>query len=266
MEAEYEKLQADLEEWRIDAPHRHPTQNTLLSQQQRAEEQARRFGFKNLMEQCWRRETPIDSFDDGPTAAHELRYEVTLLGDLPALTANFDHVSMLSLYAQNATSKIEPFLERFRRLRSLSVQGYPLGNVPEPIFRMPRLKELILPQCTLRLTASTAEQLAGLEQLTYLDLSDNPLGITPRLTNMRHLKILDLQNTGIRHVPPGLFSLRELTIADLSNNAIRHIDTGIFEVPADIFHALDWGGNPLSPQSRSLLRRYRQRMGVQVES
>ncbi|WP_226478012.1 leucine-rich repeat domain-containing protein [Pseudomonas sp. MWU16-30323] len=266
MEAEYEKLQADLEEWRIDAPHRHPTQNTLLSQQQRAEEQARRFGFKNLMEQCWRRETPIDSFDDGPTAAHELRYEVTLLGDLPALTANFDHVSMLSLYAQNTTSKITPFLERFRRLRSLSVQGYPLGNVPEPIFHMPRLKELILPQCTLRLTTSTAEQLAGLEQLTYLDLSDNPLGITPRLTNMRHLKILDLQNTGIRHVPPGLFSLRELTIADLSNNAIRHIGTGIFEVPADIFHALDWGGNPLSPQSSSLLRRYRQRMGVQVES
>lgn len=266
MEAEYEKLQADLEEWRLNVPNRHPTHYTLLSEQQRAEEQARRFGFKNLLERCWRRETPIDTLDAGPTATHELSYDVTLLGDLPVLTANFDHVSMLSLHAQNATSKVEAFLERLSRLRSLSIQGYQLGNLPEPIFQMPRLKELSLPQCNIRLTPRTTEQLAGLEGLTQLDLGDNLLDITPRVTNMPHLQVLDLQSTGIRHVPHGLFSLRELVIADLSNNAIRHIGAGIFDVPANVFHALDWGGNPLSLQSRYILRRYGQRMGVQVES
>jgi Leucine-rich repeat (LRR) protein len=257
--AEYEKLTADLQEWQISVPTHHPILGTELPQQVRAQEQVKRQAFKELLEACWRRELSTDDADDGPTLTHELSYTTTLLGDFPTVTANFDHVTLLSLYGEDATSGIGHFLESFPRLRSLSIQGYRLQRIPEQVFRLARLRELILPHGDIHLTVESNNALADLHQLTYLDLSDNLLSLTPRLGKMQQLAILDLQSTGIQQVPQGLFSLRNIVAADLRDNAIRHIDSGILEMPVPNFNAILWDGNPLSRPSLANLRRYAQR-------
>lgn len=262
--SEYEKLKADLQEWQINVPTHHPTLNMELIPMVRAHEQVKRQAFKELMEACWRRETATDDADDGLTITHELNYGATLIGDLPTVTANFDHVTLLSLHGEQATTGLGNFLDRFPKLRSLSIHGYRLQNIPAQAFRLPRLNELILPRCDIQLSIETANALADLHQLTYLDLSDNLLGITPSLENMQQLAVLDLQSTGISRVPQGLFSLRKIVAADLRDNAIRHIDNSILEVPIDNFNAILWEGNPLSRASLATLSRYARRHRADV--
>ncbi|NWE39572.1 leucine-rich repeat domain-containing protein [Pseudomonas yamanorum] len=262
LEAEYDKLTADLEEWRIDVPTQHPTLEFELSEDRRAREQVKRYRLKERLEACWRRETSIDTSNNSPHITHELMFEDTLLGDLPTLSANFDHVSLLALVGESATSDISRFLEAFPKLRSLSIQNYRLRQIPRQVFQMPELQELILPQCEIQLTPMGAEELGNLNLLTYLDLSDNLLGTTPRVGNMQHLTVLDLQSTGIREIPPGLLSLRRLSDADLRDNAIRNIGSELLEVPSKIFIALQLDGNPLSNHARRVISRYRQRARI----
>jgi len=257
--AEYEQLSADLQEWQIDVPTHHPVLGLEILPTVRADEQVKRQGLKQLLEACWRRETKVDKADSGHSVTHELNYSTTLLGDLPRVSANFDHVTLLSLSGEQATAGITGFLQMFPKLNTLSISGYRLGSIPEQVFQLRRLNKLMLPQCEIQLTPATNVALADLHQLTYLDLSDNLLGITPRVGNMQQLVILDLQATGIAQVPPGLFSLRKIQVADLSDNAIRHIDNAIHDLPVHNFNALLWNGNPLSPRSLATLRRYAQR-------
>jgi Leucine-rich repeat (LRR) protein len=264
---EYEKLTADLQEWQIDVPTHHPTLNLGLLPTVRAHEQVKRQALKELLEACWRRETATDDADDGLTITHELNFNTTLIGELPTVTANFDHVTLLSLQGEGATTGLGNFLDSFPRLRSLTIRGYRLQSIPAKVFQLARLHELVLPNCTIQLNAATADALAEMHRLTYLDLSDNLLGITPRLGNMQQLEILDLQSTGIRVVPQGMFSLRRIESADLRDNAIRHIDSSILEVPIYNFNAMLWEGNPLSRASLVTLSRYarRHRMDVSLE-
>ncbi|NVZ93070.1 hypothetical protein HX819_11875 [Pseudomonas sp. D6002] len=265
MEAEYEKLTNDLHEWHINVPTHHPRLGTELTAQVRAQEQVKRLAFKELLEGCWRRETAIDELDEGSRITHELRYHTTLLGDFPAVTANFDHVTLLSLFGEQATTGgIDSLLASFPKLRSLTIHSYQLHSIPQTVFRMPRLEELMLQRCSIRLTPATSNQLADLHTLINLDLSHNPLGMPPRLGNLQQLTLLDLERTGINQVPPGLFSLRRINSADLSHNAIQHIDRSILEVPPHNFNAMLWDGNPLSRPSRNILRRYAQRHRLEM--
>ncbi|MGC6370387.1 dermonecrotic toxin domain-containing protein [Pseudomonas sp. K2I15] len=265
LEAEYDKLTADLEEWRINVPTRHPTLDIELGPGDRAYEQVKRFRLKERLEACWRRETTVDTTNDSAHITHELTFEDTLLGDLPALTANFDHVSLLTLFGESATSRVSRFLNSFPKLRSLSIHGYRLQRIPHQVFRMPALRELVLPRCDIQLTPTSAEELGNLTELTYLDLSDNLLDTTPSVGTMQHLTVLDLQSTGIREIPPGLLSLRRLTDADLRDNAIRDIGPELLEVPPEIFAALRLDLNPLSAESRHTLRLYIQRARINAQ-
>ena len=66
-----------------------------------------------------------------------------------------------------------------------------------------------------------------MERIDALNLSDNPLGRAPDISQMNELSVL-LDNTGITELPPGLLQLKSLDLADLSDNAVSH-------VPGDIF-------------------------------
>ena len=70
---------------------------------------------------------------------------------------------------------------------------------------------LSLTQCNLRLTADSVAALSDLHTLEYLDLSDNPLALTPDVSKMSSLETLMMENAGLTEVPHGVFNLTSLT-------------------------------------------------------
>lgn len=93
------------------------------------------------------------------------------------------------------------------------------------------------------------------ERINALDLSDNPLGRAPDISQMNELSVL-LDSTGITELPPGLLQLKNLDLADLSNNAISHIPSDIFELSMACAGRINLRGNPLSEDSVQRLIAY----------
>jgi Leucine-rich repeat (LRR) protein len=168
---------------------------------------------------------------------------------LPTLSADFSHVSSLELQSVDGVTRIGRFLESFPNLRSLRLRECNLGDIPEAVFKMGRLRSLSLPDCRISLSAESANALAGMEQLDYLDLSLNPLGQTPDLSQMKGLATVLLAETGITEVPQGLLQLEELDWADLSENTITEIPSDIMEVPVEVAENISLRGNPFSEES-----------------
>lgn len=95
-----------------------------------------------------------------------------------------------------------------------------------------------------------------MENLRILDLSHNPLGLTPDLRNFNACRSLRLSNTGLTDVPVGLFAMPQLTYADLSANAIIELPDPL-PSPADGRGATyDFSNNPLSLESQQRLTIY----------
>ena len=122
-------------------------------------------------------------------------------------------------------------LEHLARLPALStfqadVNELELGAAHfQALQRWPSLRVLLLGQNQISLDEATRNALAGLNRLSRLSLSENPLGLTPDVSGWSQLEELDLESTGIDTWPIGLqplleqqpLSLREL---DLSRNAL----------------------------------------------
>jgi Leucine-rich repeat (LRR) protein len=261
LEAEYEKLTADLQAWILDIPARHPILDVPLDEQTRAQDQLNRQAFTRTLEEAWRRESEVDEDNDGSETTHKIEFARSLIGELPDLSARFKHVSCLELDGEGSTLNANGVLRCFPRLRTLIISKYRLGDIPPAVFDMPRLITLGLSESAIRLTPASADGLSGLQTLTNLDLSDNPLGMAPDVSLLRNLESLYLQDTAITEVPPGLFSLTELNTLDLSDNLISEIPAAILELPTQLNDLSDLSGNPLSPQSLEHLRQYYLRTG-----
>jgi Leucine-rich repeat (LRR) protein len=142
--------------------------------------------------------------------------------------------------------RIGQFLKHFPNVQNLQIQGYQLGNIPEVILNMEELIVLSLPGCDIALTEQTVQALSRMNNLSRLNLNNNPLTVTPDLSQMTALSWLDLSGTQLREIPSGLLDRPHLTYADLSNNYI-------IELPADLSNAsrayFNFSGNRLSPES-----------------
>ena len=116
------------------------------------------------MERCWRRETELDDFNQELQPSYELNLTTIITGELPVLSADFSHVSLLYLHSDaGLTSEAGRFLESFSNLKSLTVREYSLREIPEAIFRMGKLTALALSECDITLTAQSVLQLAQME-------------------------------------------------------------------------------------------------------
>ncbi|WP_315336499.1 dermonecrotic toxin domain-containing protein [Pseudomonas grimontii] len=261
---EYEQLRADLQEWALNIPLRDPLLDVVLDAGTRAEEQLRRMQFKTLLEHCWRREIEVDESGTPPYHTYKLVFHAQLLGDMPRLRARFDHVTLIELIGEGSNLNADGLLRRFPNLRHLIIERYTLADIPEPIFSMNALRELGLPENRIRLTPRSAGQLAQMSNLVYLDLSDNPLGITPDVRNLARMQTLYLHNCGLTEVPAGVFGMTQLQVLDLSDNSIEHLHTDLLEMPRPLFDDSDLSGNPLSAQSLELLRRYFRQTGNEL--
>ena len=263
LETEYATLSTDLATWTGNIPPLHPLSGEPFSAQQLLIEHNTRDEFKRIVEQGWRRETELDDFNETLEPSYELSLSLIVTGELPTLSADFSHVSHLYLHSYSGlTSVSDGFLRCFPKLKGLTIRDYSLGNIPPSVFNLGELVALVLPNCRISLTDDTVAALAGMERLDFLDLSNNPLLLTPDVSQMPNLSTLILSHTHITELPPGLLKLEALDIANLSNNAIRELPSDILELPMEMGESINLLGNPLSERSLQLLRAYFRQNGT----
>ncbi|EJM20649.1 Leucine Rich Repeat (LRR)-containing protein [Pseudomonas sp. GM18] len=256
LEQELTQLKNDLSAWTADVPDRHPGTGELFSADQLFTEQANRDELKQALEKCWQRETELDDFNESLEPTFELTVSPIINGELPTLNADFSHVSALEVHSADGVTRLGRFLESFPNLKSLRLRGCDLGNIPDAVFKMGRLRSLSLPDCRVSLSSETAAALAGMEQLDYLDLGFNPLGRTPDLSQMPELATVLINDTGITEIPDGLLHLTDLDWVDLSMNAITEMPSDLLELPVEVAENITLRGNPLSEESLLRLIRY----------
>lgn len=262
LKADYERLQTDLQEWTLDVPERYPFINTPMDEGVREQQQLLRGQAKAVLEEGWRRETSLDSSQEPPATTHEMALTQPLLGDLPVLNMDFKNVSKLELRGEQATSIPEGFLGRFPNLETLHIHRYALTDIPADVFKLTNLKTLIMSHSRMRLTATSANALSDLQSLEYLDLSGNPLGITPDVSKMSVLSSLIIENAALTEVPNGTFNLPSLDQLDLRNNRITELPSDLLEVAPDRADGFVLGGNMFSPETIALLVPYYNRTAV----
>ncbi|MHC8304658.1 dermonecrotic toxin domain-containing protein [Pseudomonas sp. PB3P13] len=259
LEAELSQLSDDLVTWTTDVPARHPLTGEPFTDAQLLIEHTNRDGFRQALERCWRHESELDDFNESLEPMFELRIVEPVNGELPNLSADFGHVSTLEMRSVNGATRIGRFLQAFPNLKTLRLQEIHLGDVPEAVFKMGQLRSLSLTHCRVTLSAESANALAGMEHLNYLDLGYNPLGHTPDLRQMPDLSTVLLNDTGITDIPPGLLQLEQLDWADLSTNAITEIPSDLMELPMETAANNTLRGNPFSAQSLESLINYYER-------
>lgn len=257
LEAELTTLENDLAAWTADIPAIHPQSSQPFNAQQLLIEHSTRDEFKQLVLRCWRRETQPDDFSDLMETTYDLSADTLVTGDLPTLTADFSHVSLLYLNSDSGlTAGVTRFLECFPNLKTISMRRFSLNDLPEAIFRMSRLKSLNLPDCNITLTGKSVLSLAEMTRLKFIDLSENPLGLAPDVSQMTDLATLQLDNCGLTELPPGLLQSKSLETADLSGNAITRVPSDILELPLEVAESIDLRGNPFSEESLKILVEY----------
>ncbi len=265
LKQEYQVLQADLDLWVVSQPAEHPILGIALDAQSAAQEQYKRAQLKQLLEQTWRRETQVDTDNPDMRISHKLIFTQPILGEFPALRANFEHVSVMKLHCDHLTTSVDAFLNSFPKLHELSIHSGALGNIPEAVFRMPKLRHLTLMRCKLTLTPASAGSLAGMENLVWLDLHGNPqLTITPDLSQMPALRLLSLNRCSIAELPMGLLTRDQLEVADLRNNLITHLPAALYETPRERVNTLFLRGNPFTPRGQAQVVQFARDTGIDL--
>lgn len=262
LEEELGRVSSDLDTWTTELPVRHPLTDEALDAEQLFAEHVNREQFMQVLLSGWRHETELDGFDERMEPTYELVINAPILGELPTLRADFSHVSVLDLRSVDGLTRIGRFLEAFPNLKRLRLHNFDLGNLPDAVYKMGRLHSLALPGCRITLTVESANALAGLERLQYLDLASNPLGQVPDLSQMPDLVNVLLDHTGITELPNGLLNRGELGWADLSNNAITDVPSDILEVPAAIAQNLHLRNNPFTEDALGRLTDYYEKTGI----
>ena len=215
---------------------------------------------------AWRRETEVVAARAGIDGGYMLDLIGIQAGDLPALAADFSHIRALHMDDMNLYQGSDAFLSSFSRLGVLSMSDNRLGALPPAIGNMTRLWSLDLARNRIVLTPQSVQQLAGCTALQALRLDNNPLNLTPDVSQMAGLRRLDLERTGIANWPVGLQGLTQVDEANLRHNQIVTIPQVLFEEPATmVINSVTWiHGNPLSAESNDRLIEYWGRTGIHM--
>ena len=257
LEHEVQTLRDDMEVWTVDAPAVNQRTGELISPIARIAIVQDRRAFSRELERCWRRQTAFDNhYADATRDGFELTFTRTILDNMPNISADFSHVTYLSLRGTGPVTGVNEFLQHFPKLRVLKLHGFALDTVPESLFSMLNITELYLEDSNITLTPTTARAFAELENLEHIDLDHNPLNLTPDFSNMHNLNSVFLSNTELSEFPISLLGLPDIETIDLSDNLISHLPSELFEAPAFITEALDLAGNLLSEASLNQAHRY----------
>ncbi|HJR29646.1 MAG TPA: DUF6543 domain-containing protein [Pseudomonas sp.] len=256
-EAQYRQLGEDLAQWVTQIPERHPSTDEPLGEHEKAVERAARDAFRQSMEAFWQQR----SLEQPESRSSDLELNLAFIGELPALSTDFGHVSALSLTGNPQLRVNNGFLQCFTGLDTLELRDLALEQVPQAIARMPALEQLVLSNCGVVLNEEGSAALSSLKNMKRLDLYANPLGMTPDIQNMSKLQFIDLASTEISEFPAGLLKLPELETVILNSNWITELPREIFNLPVASGKGYDLGGNPLSAATRERIKTYYLRTG-----
>ena len=251
-QTELNTLRRDLEAW-MNAPVLDPATQLPLETEPLLQEQYKRMQLKISLEDAWRRKSSATQSE------FSLNLEMSFIGDLPALRADFEHILELDLTSAAAIAPgAQGWLAQFPNLLSLKMRGFKLDSIPAEVFGLEKLTRLAMPECNISLTEQAANALGALENLQTLNLRNNPLGRAPDISRMKQLTHLDLSNTGLTETWPALFERISLTHADLSNNAIIELPIELLRGDHRLTGDFDFSFNPLSEVARKRLADYAQ--------
>ena len=211
---------------------------------------------------AWRRQTRLPT--ESGVSMYSLKLDNMRVGKLPALPPGIDfgHVRLLSLKNMQLDNDVAYFLKAFNGLNTLEMDNNQLTWLPEMVSHMPSLEHLSLAQNRINLTDPTTRKLQAMRGLRSLDLSSNPLGETPSVSQMDNLQRLNLRNTQARELPGGLLTRLHLEDANLRENNIIELPSELFTAPVAVTETINLRLNPVSTQSRQDLAEYRRRTGV----
>lgn len=208
LEKELSELERRLQIWEDANVDEHRPDETLSDALQRRA--ISRQMLHDRLIQAWRRTGPRHLDETGQVLGQSLSILIEdtgpLLESLPALGADFGHVSQLSLWGVNTSSSIDAFLAHFPHLRELSINQGSLTALPTAIARMLHLQVLDLLGHNIVLTPESVELLSTLTQMRRLVLNDSPLGTPPDISRMPYLRRLSLSNCALDRWPSGLFA------------------------------------------------------------
>lgn len=208
LEQEFRQMDASLNQW-IRSPINDQPLPPRLTQEHRQVIQLRQHIRKTLTA-AWQKATYLEVREAGRELGFSINFEDVpglgeVLGTLPPLEANFDHVRDINLNGTGVTDSIDGFLSNFERIRSLQADKNRLTRLPEALGSMRNLAFLVLTEGTVHLTESSIAALKELTLLEHLGLSLNPLGLAPDISRMPALEVLELAQCEQRNWPTGLF-------------------------------------------------------------
>ena len=225
LENDYRELDQSLQDW-LKAPNEWSGER---DSPQFVSEWGARIKLVKAIRQAWQRTGPRDYDAYGNYRGQCIDLTDTplqlQLRSLPALRANFDHVTRLRLSRADLSNEVEGFLGYFRQLRALNLAGNQLTRLPAALSEMPHLLELHLGDNQIELTVQAVTHIRNMTRLKVLGMENNPLVLLPDISRMPDLYILNLSSTGLDSWPTGIFSQpRPLHFSlRLMGNPITHI-------------------------------------------
>ncbi|MFM9382118.1 dermonecrotic toxin domain-containing protein [Pseudomonas sp. UV AK001] len=256
-EAEWQQMNATLDQWVIDIPEQHPSTGTRLTDQEKTVERSGRDQYRRDLQAFWRERSAIRP----EVRSDSLILNLPFIGELPPLNADFSHVATLSMTGTAQLRVGNNFFSTFTGLKTLELRDLGLRQIPDSLRRMSALKSLVLSNCAVKLDAEGRAVLATLTHLKRLDLYNNPLDLAPDIGALPNLDFLDMTSTGMDEVPTGIIHHPKLDIVLLGKNRIREIPDEIFNLPAESGNGYDFSDNPLTPATRERVKDYFRRTG-----
>ncbi|WP_224771034.1 NEL-type E3 ubiquitin ligase domain-containing protein [Pseudomonas sp. FEN] len=258
LEGELQQLRLALFNWQGDEVRIHRS-HAWMGGVAESREQA-----TQIIERCWRRQTPRTYDENGVVIGRSLSLAGLRVDDLPRLPfgINFDHVTELSLKYMGLDRIPEDFLEHFSNLRKLELNNNQLDRLPSAIADMRQLRELHAQDNRIVLTPGSVNVLSSLHNLEVLNLNGNfDVGLLD-VGQMPHLRRLLLRGAGIDSLPAGLLTRVRLYEADLRDNQIRSVSDALYAAPSPINRRIILRNNPFTVDDQNQLAAYRVSSGI----
>lgn len=180
-----------------------------------------------------------------------------------ALPDTFTHVQVIDLGGNRMLSELPAeFLERFPRLRSLSLRGCRFSTIPR-IANPLMLNWLDLEANRITWDVQAQAALDRLQAMDMLDLSENPLLDAPSFHEMRNLRAVHLANCSLTQLPEGLQAMEQPMIIDLEDNQFESLPEG-FNLPPAHAAAMRLESDALSDTLEDQIRTYYQQHGIDL--
>lgn len=215
----------------------------------------------NKIIRCWQRSSGLGGAHPGAS----LNISHIHLAKLPVLNADFSHVTSLHMSDMHLHNSIDSFLVQFPNLVELKLESAHLRELPDSLFNLKNLNRLHLSRNQITLTEAGVGKWATLNNLKVLNLSNNPLGVTPDFTHMTELVRLNLNNTGLTQWPTGIEHLPQLTHLDLRTNSLTTLPEDYFQIPVHRLRSTFLHDNPFDHSTLEAVNAYRARLGLALE-